>query len=556
MDPQTISEIKVVGESGVVSKAGSSSNNGQELEGWTEATTARQLHRTFKARHVQMICLGGCLGSGIFIGTGKALHYGGAPAIIIGYGLICSMALAVMNVLTEHVCLFPTTGSFIDHAARFVDPALGFAIGFCEWFAWMTVVASEGVIVRVVLMYWTTSIPTAACMAMYLFVVFFVHCFPSRWFGEFEFYTAAVKITAMFIMLFACIAMIAGAGPTGSTDHGDNYTKLPVFPNGFKGVAQTFLLAVWATGGQEIMGITAGEAQRPRWDMPRACKNLFMRIIVFYGASTIFLGILVPYNNPRLLATGTVAASPFAIALVNAGIRVLPDILNAIIILGLVTLGVESVYVSSRVMTAMSTMGMIPRVFSRLDRQGRPYWSLLFTAAWSTTMTFINCSNTGAVIFTWFSSIAATIYVLAWMFIAITNWRLRKAIQVQNDSAWKLPYAFKLSAYPATSVYLFHTSLFVLLSTGYVSLFPIGVPTSPTVFFETFLGVPIFLAVYLSYKVICRTKFVNPAKADLQTGRRPLTEDDILFLDSYYSKPAWRRSDIVVVGARRHNVQK
>jgi len=237
-------------------------------------------------------------------------------------------------------------------------------------------------------------------MTVYLFLVYIIHAMPNRWFAEFEFVTAAAKVVAMIIILLTCIAMLAGAGPSGSTSHRANYEELAVFPHGFKGVCQTFALAAWATGGQEIMGITAGEARRPRWDMPRACTNLIVRILLFYELSVIFIGLLVRYDDERLLATGTVASSPFVIAMSDAGIRVLPDILNVVIIIGLIAIGTESLYISSRVMVAMSRMGMLPRVLGRVDKKGRPYYSLIVTALCSVVMTYINVSNTGAVIFT------------------------------------------------------------------------------------------------------------------------------------------------------------
>jgi amino acid transporter len=105
---------------------------------------------------------------------------------------------------------------------------------FCEWLAWISVVASEGAVFQLIISYWTTAIPTAACMTIYLSIVFAIHFLPNRWFTEFEFVTSSIKVVLMFIIIFACIAMIAGAGPTGSTHHAENYTSLPAFPHGYK----------------------------------------------------------------------------------------------------------------------------------------------------------------------------------------------------------------------------------------------------------------------------------------------------------------------------------
>jgi amino acid transporter len=106
--------------------------------------------------------------------------------------------------------------------------------GACEWFAWHTTLAAEGAVFRLILTYWTDEIPTAACMTMYLAVVFSIHFLPNRWFAEFEWFTAVLKILIMFVILIACIVMVAGGGPTGTTHHAQNYNDLPAFPNGFK----------------------------------------------------------------------------------------------------------------------------------------------------------------------------------------------------------------------------------------------------------------------------------------------------------------------------------
>ncbi|RAL12674.1 AAT family amino acid transporter [Aspergillus homomorphus CBS 101889] len=500
------------------------------------------LHRTFKARHIQMICLGANLSSGLFVSTGKALRYGSASGMLIGYSIVCSAVYFLMNVLTEATCLWPTSGSFIDHATRFVDPALGFAMGFCEWFAYMTIVASEAAIVRVILSWWTTSIPTAACMTVFLAIVFAIHALPNRWFAEFEFVTACAKVIMMLVLIFACIAMLAGAGEHNGTAYAWNYTSGPVFPNGFKGICQAIPLAVWAVGGQEIMGISAGEAQMPRWDMPRACKNLIGRLIIFYELSIVFMTLLVPYNNPNLLGTSSVAASPFVIALQNAKISVLPSLLNAVILLGLCGNAAEAMYIASRVLTAMARMGMMPGPFKKIDSRGRPYLALIATAVCSTVCTYINCSGTGAQIFTWFSSISSTVFFMAWLTIAITNIQMRRAIRAQNDPAFRLPHAFRLRGYPFPALTLLTLCLACLGMTAYVSVKPIGSSSSAEGFFEIFLGVPVFVVAYLGYKLYFRTKLVKPLEADLVTGRRLLTPQDVAMLDEYYAQPGWKRA--------------
>ncbi|RAK96005.1 AAT family amino acid transporter [Aspergillus ibericus CBS 121593] len=515
-----------------------------KAEGEILPVEGNELHRTFKARHIQMICLGANLSSGLFVSTGKALKYGSASGMLIGYSVVSIAVYLLMSLLTEITCIWPTSGSFIDHAARFVDPALGFAIGICEWFAYMTIVASEAAIVRVLLTWWTTAIPTAACMTVFLAIIFTIHALPNRVFAEFEFLTACAKVTMMLILIFTCIAMLAGAGSPPTTPHAWNYTSAPAFPNGFRGVCQSIPLAVWAMGVQEIMGISAGEARFPRWDMPRACRNLFVRLILFYELSIVFITLLVPYTSSALLSSEgtTVAASPFVIALQSAHIPFLPSLLNAIILLGVCSNATEAMYVASRILTAMSKMNMLPPAFCKIDTRGRPYLSLLFTAICSTICTYINCTGPGAQIFTWFSSISSTVFFLAWLTVAVTNIMMRRAVKAQGDMVFEEPFAVRVRGSPLPAMMLLVLCLGCLGMMAYVSIRPIGEEASAESFFEVFLGVPVFMAVFVGYKVWFGTRVVDPRTADLGTGRRRLTPEEMRVLEEYKAMPTWRRA--------------
>lgn len=279
----------------------------------------------------------------------------------------------------------------------------------------------------------------------------------------------------------------------------------------------------------------------PRWNLPRAVNNLAARLFFFFGTSVIFISILVPHTDPRLLGVSNIAASPFVIAMQDAGIKGLPDFLNVVIIIGLCAIGAESLYITSRLSTAMARMGLFPRSFGHIDRKGRPYVSLIFSGLLATALTYINLSNTGGVIFTWFSSVGSTVYFIAYLVIAVTNWRMRAAFKAQGDNPLTLKYAYKNKAYPLGSVFLFASGVFVLASTFYISLFPIDQPMSASAFFQTFLCVPLFLVLWAGYKIIFKTKWVDPAEADIHSGRRPLSAEDIAFLDAYYAQPAWKR---------------
>ncbi|CAK7212608.1 hypothetical protein SEUCBS140593_001560 [Sporothrix eucalyptigena] len=511
------------------------------------ATTAHagtpqgKLRRTFRTRHVQMIALGANIGSGVYVSSGEALRNGSAPGMLIGYGLICTMAMVMMNILSEAQSLFPTSGSFIDHASRFVDPALGFALGFCEWFGALTVVAAEGAVVPIVISYWTSSVPPAAWYTIYLVIVLGQHLLPNRVFAEFEFGTGVLKVVFTFIVLFTMLVVCAGFGGD-AIDRGYNYTSLAAFPNGFKGVASVFLLASWATGGQEIIGVSVGESVFPRWELPRAAKNLFIRIVLIYMSACVYITVLVPYTEPRLLDdSNELASSPFVIVMDKVGIKVLPDILNAVLLIGLAGIGSESIYTASRIQTSMARMGMFPKIFGKVDRYGRPIYSTATCALISIVLTYINLSTGGATAFTWFSSVSATTTFFAWMTIPLTNWYMHRAIKAQGDPALQLKHAFKLRWWPAAPIFLFVTTLFTFASTFYVSASPIDEAPSATIFFQNMLCFPLFVVAYFGYKLYFKTKIQDPATADLQSGRRFLTETELEMLDKYYGKPWYMR---------------
>lgn len=461
--------------------------------------------------------------------------------MIIGYGMICTMAMFMMNLLSEAQCLFPTSGSFIDHASRFVDPALGFAIGFCEWFGALTVVAAEGAVVPIVASYWTDAVPPAGWYAIYLFIVLGQHVLPNRVFAEFEFFTGALKVTITFIVLFVMLIICCGYGGN-AIDRGYNYEALSAFPNGFKGVAIVFLLAAWATGGQEIIGISSGESAFPRWELPRACKNLFIRIMLIYISACVYITVLVPYTDPQLLSEGSeITKSPFVIVMNRVNINVLPDIINVVLMIGLAGIGSESMFTASRIQTAMARMGMFPAIFGKVDSRGRPIYSNLCCAAISIVMTFINCSTGGATAFTWFSSVSATTTFFAWMTIPVTNWFMHRALKAQDDPALEMKHAFRVRWYPFAPMFLFFTTAFTLACTVYTSASPIDDAPSATLFFETMLCMPLFFTAYATWKIWFRTKLQDPKTADLKSGRRLLTEEELQILDDYYAQPLWKR---------------
>jgi amino acid transporter len=205
----------------------------------------------------------------------------------------------------------------------------------------------------------------------------------------------------LLVIVFTCCAMTGGAGPTGKVHNGEYWRDLPPFLNNVKGTSLCAIYAIWGVGDQVYVSIMGGEARNPRYSMPRAVKSAGIRVFFFFMIIVIFITILVPENDTRLLGGSGLNASPLVIALQDAGIKGIPDLLNAIFLIIAATGGLEPLYIASRVMRHMALKGQLHKKLAEVDSKGRPTWALFVTSLFTITFTYINCSNTGSTIFSW-----------------------------------------------------------------------------------------------------------------------------------------------------------
>jgi amino acid transporter len=258
---------------------------------------------------------------------------------------------------------------------------------------------------------------------------------------------------------------MGGAGPTGSKHYAE-YWHLPGLENGlangFKGMASGFVTAGFAAGGTEMVGVIAGESVHPRYNIPRATKTLVWRIVIFYVTSTLFLTFVIPYNNPNLVGATNASSSPFVLAINQAGIAALPDILNAVVILCVISVGSCSLYTASRILRSMAEDGFFPKYLKRTDKQGRPYAALATTAVVVIGLAYVNLASSGSDVFTWFSSISGMAYLLSWSTVIAANWRFRKAIKAQGSDLLDHKFSFRQKGYPYLPAFAFIGFVFMV----------------------------------------------------------------------------------------------
>ncbi|KAK5712959.1 hypothetical protein LTS12_027885, partial [Elasticomyces elasticus] len=314
--------------------------------------------------------------------------------MVIGYAIICTTVWAVLQTLSEMTIAFPVSGNYIDYTDRWVDPALAFGLGFAEWLGWIAVVGSEATFFNMLVQFWG-GFPEAASLSIFLVVSVVIFSLPNKVFAWFEYITSIIKVAIFFLIIAVSIAILSGAGTQPYAHHGEPWTTLPPFKNGFLGLAQTVLLACWAIGDQVFTGVMGGEAQNPRFSMAHAAKLVPVRVAVFYLVGVSLITVLVPSTDSRLMGNTDSPTSPFIIPVEGPGIPVVPSIINAGLIVVVLAMSAESIYLSSRVLRTMAHQRLIPEVLARVDSRGRPRWALFITGLTGVFLTYTNLSPGG-----------------------------------------------------------------------------------------------------------------------------------------------------------------
>ena len=220
-------------------------------------------------------------------------------------------------------------------------------------------------------------------------------------------------------------------------------------------------------------GFLAGEAKSPRYSVGHAAFLIPIRVSAIYLSSIVFISILVSADSPSLYGASGVAASPFVIALNEAGITGLPDFLNCVILVAVSSIGAESIFIASRMLRFMSHQNLIPQWVAKVDSKGRPRWAIVITIIAAIALTYCNLSAGGIEVFTWLGQIASTGYFMVWVVVAIVSFRFRAALKAQNDPLFNEPYAWKCSLWPIPPILLLTCCSFYTACSFYLGLYPI-----------------------------------------------------------------------------------
>jgi len=477
------------------------------------SSETHELQRGIGTRQLSMIAIGGAIGTGLFFASGGAIAQAGPGGAMLAYATMGLAVYCMMQSLGEMATQLPISGSFEAYAERFVDPSLGFAVGWNYWFSWAITLAAELVAGSLIVKFWFPHSYSTLWAMGFFTVLMALNLLSVKVYAEAEYWFAGIKVVTVVIFLAVGGLMIAGM----IGDHGVGFqnwtlsdaktgTRAP-FVGGWTSVLTVFLVAGFSFQGTEGVGLAAAETTNPVQNVPKAIKTVFWRILLFYIGSIFVVGTLISYTDPNLLRgdEGHIAFSPFTMVF-----QQLPkfgyytaNIMNAVILSSVLSCGNSSMYVASRMLYAMSHSRKAPKVFGKLNRRGVPVAALWATGLVSATAFFSTLVGDQK-IYQIFYNASSLSGFLIWLGIAVCHLRFRKAWVAQGRPLDDLKFKSKFYPYgPWLAVGLFTV---VLLGAN------IGVFQTPVFswfdFITGYLMIPGFVIFYLGHKYWNKTHVV------------------------------------------------
>ncbi|PVH93192.1 amino acid permease-like protein [Periconia macrospinosa] len=472
-----------------------------------------RLQRGLHQRHIQMIAIAGAIGTGLFLGLGSSIQTGGPLGALLGYATVGLIVCAVQFALGEVAALLPVTGSFVRHAEFLVDPALGFAIGWNIVYGNLLSVPAEISAICVLFQYWT-DINSALFICIFILITFLVGISFVGIYGEVEFWFAVLKILlVIFLIIFGLVVDLGGV--PGVDRIGFRYWKNPGpfvehIATGrwgeFLGYWSVMTSAVFSFAGVESLAMAAAETHNPRRNIPKACKKVFARVLIFYVLAVLIVGMIVSSADPRLGEyTGNAAMSPFVIVASSAGIRAIPSIVNAVVITSAWSSSNQALLSGTRVLYGLAIKRQAPAIFLRTTSWGVPYVCVCFNTCFM-FLAFMSLSSSAMTVFYWLVDLTAAGVLVSWSCILFNHTRLCAAMRKQGISRRELPFYNSWTQYSSPAALVMCQ---VILWTGGFSVFTKGGWDAAT-FVSAYLDIPLVTAAFLLWKfVIKKTKVVD-----------------------------------------------
>ncbi|ENX36535.1 hypothetical protein F889_00250 [Acinetobacter colistiniresistens] len=335
-----------------------------------------QLQRGLKNRHIQLIAMGGAIGTGLFLGSAQIIQSAG-PSIILGYAIGGLIVFLIMRHLGEMIVEEPVAGSFSHFAYKYWGKFPGFITGWNYWVLYILVAMTELTAVGKYINYWWPQIPAWQSVLFFFVVITAVNLTNVKFYGESEFWLAIIKVTAVVAMILFGLFLLFTADANSTASFSNLWSHGGFFPHGFEGLFYMLAFLMFAFGGIELIGMAAAEAKDPKTTIPKAINQVVIRILVFYVGSLAILLSLVPWNQ---LDLGGLDKSPFVMIFSQMGIGWAAHLLNFIILTAALSVYNSGMYANSRMVFGLAQQGNAPKVFTKTNKQGVPVPAVLLSA--------------------------------------------------------------------------------------------------------------------------------------------------------------------------------
>ncbi|GGM00477.1 amino acid permease [Pseudomonas asuensis] len=406
-------------------------------------TQSGTLKRGLKNRHIQLIALGGAIGTGLFLGSAGVIQSAG-PSMILGYALAGFIAFLIMRQLGEMIVEEPVAGSFSHFAHKYWGGFAGFLSGWNCWVLYILVGMSELTAVGKYIHYWWPEIPTWVSAAVFFLLVNAINLANVKMFGEAEFWFAIIKVVAIIgMILLGTYLLIGGSDPQASVSN--LWSHGGFFPHGVQGLVMSMAIIMFSFGGLEMLGFTAAEASEPKKVIPKAINQVIYRILIFYVGALVILLSLKPWDSlvQTLTASGDAySGSPFVQIFSLIGSDAAAHILNFVVLTAALSVYNSGCYCNGRMLLGLAEQGDAPRFLAKVDQRGVPVRALLFSAAITFLAVIVNYLMPKQALELLMSLVVATL-VINWAMISLAHLKFRAQMKHMGVST-----AFKAFWYP------------------------------------------------------------------------------------------------------------
>lgn len=412
----------------------------------------RTLQRGLKNRHIQLIAIGGAIGTGLFLGSGKSIHFAG-PSILFAYMITGTICFFIMRSLGELLLSNLNYHSFVDFVQDYLGDMAAFITGWTYWFCWISIAMADLTAVGLYTQYWLPGVPQWVPGLIALIILLIMNLATVKLFGELEFWFALIKVIAILALIVIGLVMIFKGFSTSSGV--SSFTNLwshgGLFPNGMHGFILSFQMVVFAFVGIELVGLTAGETENPEKVIPKAINNIPVRVLLFYIGALLVIMSIYPWDviNP--------SESPFVQVFVAVGIVGAASIINFVVLTSAASACNSAVFSTSRMVYSLAKDHNAPESMAKLTQRKVPRNALFFSAIViliGVTLNYIMPEG----VFTLITSISTVCFIYIWGITVICHMKYRKTRpELAKTNKFKLPL------YPFTNYLILAFLAFVLV---------------------------------------------------------------------------------------------